>query len=186
MQSQFRGGRVASALRAEPALILLSGVPATGKSTFGRWLECERGFDHVDVENGGFDRLGLSLAWSAVCQLPPPQVSPFIAALRGLRRPIALDWGFPPPWLPLVRALHDAGVTAWWFDGDRQAARAVFIRRATVQVEALDLQMRHIEAYQALFDDFYAGRVVQAIHPDGSFTPPERIFDTIFADGSLP
>jgi len=32
----------------------------------------------VDVENGGFDRLGLSFAWNAICQLPPPPVSSFI------------------------------------------------------------------------------------------------------------
>jgi hypothetical protein len=170
----------------EPALILLSGIPATGKSTFGRWLASDRGFAHVDVENGGLGPVGLASAWGAVCQLPPPDVRPFITAVRALRRPVALDWGFPPACLPIVRALHDQGLTAWWFDGDRQAARAAFVRRATVPVDALDRQMGFIEADQALLDEFYAQRVVQAIGPDGSFTPPDRIFAAMFGDRPRP
>jgi len=34
----------------QKSLILLSGVPATGKSTFGRYLAREHGFAHYDLE----------------------------------------------------------------------------------------------------------------------------------------
>lgn len=136
-------------VRGEPALLLLSGVPATGKSTFGRWLERNCNVAHIDLENGGLGRFALAPAWHPICRLPPPpDVTPFVSALRGLGRPVALDWGFPPVWLPLVMALHEAGIAAWWFDGDRVAARRVFMERDTVPVAALDRQVREIGKHQ--------------------------------------
>jgi len=121
-----------------PTLVLLSGVPGTGKSTFGRWAEREHGVVHIDVEQGGFDRFGLISAWRAICLLPPPDVMSFVRELQRLGQPVLVDWGFPPAVLPLVRALHDAGLRAWWFDGDRAAARNAFIHRDTVSLRALD------------------------------------------------
>lgn len=156
-------------------LLLLSGIPATGKSSFGRWLEQEQGFVHLDYENGGLDRFGLTPAWRAICQIPPPDVTAFVSALTALQRPVAFDWGFPLPFLPLVEALHNAGIIAWWFDGDRAAARAAFVRRATVPVAALDIQMSAIGASQPLLADFYGSRVIQAISADGTFRKPQEI-----------
>lgn len=173
-----------SALEEHLPLVLLSGIPATGKSTFGRWLEENYGFAHIDLESSGLDRFGLSPTWQRICRLPPPDVTPFISALQALACPVALDWGFPPPWLPLVEALHHAGVTAWWFDGDRAAARTAFIHRGTVPVSALEQQMRGIEANQSALDAFYQTRTVRAIEVDGSLTPADWLFTTIF--GELP
>lgn len=86
----------------------------------------------------------------------------------------------PPAFLPLVQALHAAGVTAWWFDGDREAARRQFIARGTVSVGALDNQMASIDAVWSQLSSFYGSRVVPAIKPDGSFTDPSEIFEVVF------
>jgi hypothetical protein len=163
------------------ALMLLSGVPATGKSSLGRWLEAHHGFAHIDVENGGLNRFGLSPAWRQMYRSRPPDVTAFVEGLRKLGRPVALDWGFPVQRLPIVRALHEAGVTAWWFDGDRAAARLAFLQRGTVSVEALDRQMRGIEVHQPFLDDFYDGRIIRAINAGGSFAPADSIFATLSA-----
>ena len=83
---------------------------------------------------------------------------------------MVFDWGYPPEWLPLVEHLHAAGLDAWWFDGDREAARATFIARRTVSVQALDIQMAKIAKWQPKLDAFYGSRIVRAIGSDHSFT----------------
>jgi len=54
--------------------LLISGIPASGKTTLCKWLEENKGFLHIEVEE------------------------PFVQALDKFKRPVAIDWGFPP-WL---------------------------------------------------------------------------------------
>jgi hypothetical protein len=105
--------------------------------------------------------------------------------MQELGGPVLLDWGFPPPFLWLVRSLNDAGVAAWWFDGDREAARANFIRRATVPVEALDAQMMEISKAWPEIEAFYGHRIINVISASGSCLPPEQIRALMFDPGSV-
>jgi hypothetical protein len=139
---------------------------------------------HVDAEQGGLEAAGLSAAWSAIVRLPPPNLEPFVEALRMLKRPVVLDWGYPTAFLPLVRALHAAGISAWWFDGDRDAARRRFTTRGTVPIEAFEAQMSAIRADWAELSGFYGSRVVSTIKADGSFTDPKEIFKLMFENKS--
>src|ERR1700685_129293 len=76
-------------------LLLLTGIPATGKSTYGRWLETVKGFAYVDIENGGLEPAGLLPHWNAMFA-PSGSASSFVGALDRMRHPVVLDWGFPP------------------------------------------------------------------------------------------
>ena len=103
-----------------------------------------------------------------------------IATLRGLGCPVIFEMGYPPMCLPIVAALHRAGLTAWWFDGDRAAARCRFIRRNTVSLEALDIQMARIAEAWPLLAEFYGPRILHVLAADGSFTAPEIVFGEMF------
>ena len=84
---------------------LISGIPASGKSTFCRWLEEKKGFLHLDVEKPGvLDRYGLATAWDALFDASA-SAAPFIEALDKFKRPVVIDWGFPPEHLNTVRKL---------------------------------------------------------------------------------
>ena len=168
-------------------IVLISGVPATGKSSFGSWLQDNRGFVHVDIESEarGFKPLGLlelDALWQGIAHLPPPPVDPFVDALRGLEAPVVLDWGFDPRFLPLVERLHVAGISAWWFDGDRAAARRRFIARNTVSVDALDIQMPKIVAAWNAMIDFYGDRIIRTLRADGSFVDWDMVAEDMFPD----
>ncbi|TMC49240.1 MAG: hypothetical protein E6J14_09245 [Chloroflexi bacterium] len=159
--------------------IVISGVPGTGKSTFAGWLQRERGFTHVDADHGGLNRPELR-KWLPDCQAPSADVEPFCDALRALGERVVLDWGFPVVCLPVIRAIHAAGVTAWWFDGDRAAARKAFIERRTASVNDLDRQMAAIARHEAELAIFYEDRLIYAVAEDGTFAPPLVVFQTIF------
>jgi predicted kinase len=71
-------------------LILLSGIPATGKTCFGRWVSREHDFIHVENENKRLrESLGLEGGWSALKGYG--NTSPLIAALQNLGPRVLFD-----------------------------------------------------------------------------------------------
>jgi broad-specificity NMP kinase len=88
---------------------LVSGIPASGKSTFCRWLEAKRDFVHLDVEKSGvLDRNSLTTAWHALFEARG-SAALFIEALKKFNRPVVIDWGFPPEHLKVVRRICGTG-----------------------------------------------------------------------------
>ena len=69
-------------------VILLSGIPATGKSAFGRYLAHEHGFVHYDLEcdPNSWPRPELEQLWNN-------DRAAFVAHVRQQRT--VLNWGFP-------------------------------------------------------------------------------------------
>src|SRR6266478_9823875 len=125
---------------------LISGIPASGKSTFCGWLEKKKGFLHVDVEKPGvLDRYGLATAWATLFDAST-SAAPFIEALEKFKRPVVIDWGFPPEDLTTVRKLSESGVMLWWFAADWDVARRKFQLRRYLHVQDFDIQIRKVEA----------------------------------------
>src|ERR1700680_5001103 len=124
---------------------LISGIPASGKSTFCRWLEKQKGFLHVDVEKPGvLVQYGLTTAWDTLFGAGTSAAS-FVQALEKFKRPVVIDWGFPPECLSTVRTLFEAGVMLWWFAADWAVARRKFQLRRYPHVQDFDIQIRKIE-----------------------------------------
>src|SRR4029077_6677540 len=88
-------------------LVLISGIPGTGKSCFANWLHENHGFVHLDVDAQG--------------QLPSTDW-----LLQQNR--LVIDWGFPAneprlsTMIEIIQSWISVGVEHWWFDGDREAA----------------------------------------------------------------
>ena len=112
---------------------LISGIPASGKSTFCRWLEEKKGFLNLNVEEDGvLNRHGLSQAWNTLFDATGT-AAPFIVALEKFNRPVVIDWGFPPEHVNTVRKLFDGGLMLWWFAADWAVARRKFIARGNAK-----------------------------------------------------
>ncbi len=107
--------------------VLISGVPATGKSTFGDWIASTKGGTHVDLESDGIAHFGLSGAWNRLLSSSGHDSAGWVELLKSLTEPVVVTWGYPAQLLPIVKAIHSGGVEAWWFDGDRTAARISFL-----------------------------------------------------------
>jgi hypothetical protein len=159
-----------------PSLVLLAGIPASGKSTYGRWLETEHGFWHVDAENATPDEVDVVATWWRLCH-GAASVNEVVDAPG---RPVVIDWGFPPHVYDWVLAVKAAGVAVWWFDGDRAAAREAFIKRATVPVELLDIQMSSLMQYWPQIEPIVSSSTIETIRTDGSYVSPEAIFALMF------
>jgi len=165
-------------VRHAPAIIC--GIPASGKSTYGRWLEREKNVLFIDVEeedaleSAGIDELGDAL-FADTAQAPS-----FVNALRRSKRQVVLAWGFPTSCLPCIAALKDAGVDTWWFDGDRASARQSFIDRADMSVDLFDSQLADIEAHWPDIIQIFGARMIQVVGPGQAYLPPKQIYMQMF------
>jgi hypothetical protein len=158
---------------------LVSGIPASGKSTFCRWLEEKKGFLHLDVEKAGvLDRHGLATAWADLFDASTSAAS-FVQALEKFKRPVAIDWGFPPEHIHAVRKLFESGVMLWWFAADWAVARPKFEERDARPVEFFDVQIRKIEAALPDINALFRSHVVYALPSTGIYTPPDVIWDSM-------
>jgi hypothetical protein len=160
-------------------VILISGIPATSKSCYCKWLEQQKGFIHLD-----FDKLlwnkGSMESLALVQILKETGAMGFINAAKKSGKPIAIDWGFPPNNLHHVRELCEAGAEVWWFAGERQIARHKFIERGGGDEKAFDTQMDNIEANLPQINSVIGSNVIETLHADGTYTKPEEIFKHMF------
>jgi hypothetical protein len=164
-------------------LVLLSGVPAAGKSHFGAWLERHHHFLHLDVEKEGrLKSVGLDGSWAAV--FATGDVGPFLSALRATRRSVLVNWGFPVSCLPIVQALERHGVVLWWFDADPQQAKAEFTRRGDVSLVAFERQMAAIAAHWTAIEAVFSPNIVTTLAADGRRTPSKKLFAMMFGHDS--
>src|SRR6266542_508597 len=117
-------------------VLLIGGVPGTGKTTLGGYLERSHGFHHVDVEELP-NHPGVWRSWRE-------SPTEFLARLAGER--IVVTWGFMPVQDdPLIADLLRGGAVFVWFDGNRVAARRAFNARGDVPEYLLDVQLDRID-----------------------------------------
>ena len=158
----------------ERCILLISGIPATGKSTLGRHLARVYSFAHYDLEcyPRGWPHPELKSLWDLAR-------SDFVKALRGLHPRIALDWGFPVEGVPWVRELQAAGARLIWFTGSGPRAREIFVARGGMDVRHFDVQLRAIQG-AGLPAPLQCVRV-EAFSEAGVLKEPAAIVEEIFA-----
>ena len=156
-------------------LILLSGIPATRKSTFGRYLASKHGFAHYDIEC-------YPSSW------PHPELyktflndrHAFVKRLRGQHDRTVLDWGYPVRCLSWVDELRSCGVRLIWFSGDIAHAREEFKKRGACKgpENNFNKQVTAIqkEGYPASLDCV----IVPALSSSGIFLDQHQIENIVF------
>ena len=110
-------------------MLFVSGIPATGKSTFCRYLAREHGFAHYELEcyPRGWPIPLLHPVWER-------SRSEFVAELCRLHGRVVIDWGFPLAFLQWALELEASGARPIWFTGDINRAREIFVQRGGINV----------------------------------------------------
>lgn len=140
-------------------MMIIWGVPGTGKSSFCRWLAKERGFVHVETDVGGDVARALALARQG--------------------RPVVIEWGMfvQSDTIDQVRQWQSAGAQPWWFDGDREAAYQAWRLANAYPDELWTTVLDVIRNRWHLVEEFFgADRILRTVEAGPNFVPPETIF----------
>jgi hypothetical protein len=162
--------------------LFIAGVPCTGKSLLGGWIDKNCGYIHIDAERAGgadFDNAGVHREWDEL--IASGRADNFAAAVRHLGKPIVLNWGFPMHFAFVVTALQAARFSAWWFSADRAQARSAFLKRGGIPVALFDRQMKEIERQWLLIERLFGENMINGLHSDGSQREPKELWKEITA-----
>lgn len=171
-------------------ILLVCGMPATGKSTFGNWLRDTRGYLHLDLELCDcLSANGLPLFWSEqhVWNLDSDGLSRFIDYLRKLGKGVVMTWAFHTDLIDFVHSIKERGVTLWWFEGDRLAGRTKFEERGQVLRKGVlsigtsdagiyDWYVESVVSRWAEIEPLVRGKVIRTLSPDGTYLDPEEVY----------
>jgi hypothetical protein len=165
-------GDVCSAKKHE--IILVAGIPGTGKSIFCAWLAREKGFIHLEFDDL-LEGKGSSENLSLIAVLKSTGPRSFMDALKRSGRRTAIEWGFHPADLPRVRELISAGAEGWWFDGDRAAAREAYKEaKGAAHFPAFDQQLTRVEGAWDEISKLFRSRILRVVGPGPSHVPVEQ------------
>lgn len=159
-------------------IFIISGIPGVGKSTYGKWLENEKGFIYWDVEHETLDNLSIRNGISFGNGM---DIGEFLKKMNSINNVGVIDWGFPPDkCLETIRNFKNNGLSIWWFDGDRKAARESFLKRDTVSEQDLDIQMKKIEHYWTQIKDLYGDNIINVLKKGPEYISPNIIYNRMF------
>jgi hypothetical protein len=114
--------------------LLITGIPGTGKTCIGNYLEDKKGYEHFDIEDT-FKRYGGKRCMELL--------QDFVGKLGDKK---VITWGFVPSDNDdIVIALQTLGYRMFWFDGNRDAARREFLKRNDIPEDLFNIQLGRIE-----------------------------------------
>jgi hypothetical protein len=147
-------------------LLLITGIPGTGKTTLGNYLAEHHGFQHLDFED-------MPTRGSAL-QGRERGLKDYVAGIKHRNADTVITWGFVPRFqLQFVQIVRKLGFEWIWFGGDEEAAHRVFTERATVGEDAWQAQLEAIATYIDL--DKLKLRIINPFDASGAFRPLSEI-----------
>ncbi len=177
-----------------PALLIVWGMPGSGKSTYSDWLRREKGADHVDtdvlINKQPFERTRLEQAWYATFtrQMTP---AAFMNLVRSHGGPVVVEFGL---WanhdnIRLLADLRSLGAELVWFEGDRVAAKDAWRRENETRGRYLpDSLWDDVVAVmdtnrQLLIQVLGQHRMLRTVGPGPAHVSAEAVHAAIFGDG---
>src|SRR5512138_1310575 len=112
----------------QPDLLLITGIPGTGKTWYGDKFAEEFGFVHYDFED------------QPTLNSLPADPAQLVASMVGQKEKVVITWGFVPddqPSVSVLRQLRNASFRLIWFDGNRDAAKQKYEEKSKRAAKSL-------------------------------------------------
>ena len=175
-------------------LLVISGVPASGKSSYCKWLT-SRGWVFINHDRANQATRQIDQTWWGL--VISGRAAVFVQVVATEQGNVVLEFGFPTDLLPQVRELKAAGAQHWWFELDHQTARQAFIARndewtlqgrqdLVIPVLYFDQYVHDITAHGDEIRKLFAPKIIETLQPDGKRLTDEEIHRVILAGSTWP
>jgi hypothetical protein len=170
-------------------LLVISGVPASGKSSYCKWL-VERSWVFINHDRANQATRGIDRTWWGL--VISGQAADFVQVVAGTQGNVVLEFGFPTDLLHQVRQLKAAGAQHWWFELDHQTAREAFIARndewarqgrqdLVIPIIYFDRYVRDIAAHSDEVWKLFVPKIIEVLQADGNRLSNEEIHRQVLA-----
>jgi len=149
-------------------ITLISGIPGTGKTFIGDYLTEHHEFIHVDLESQAGNQF--------LTRLQQQDFDGFVAQVSSLGDRIAMTFGYPPEWLPVIEQLAARGVVTAWLDSPLLFSRKHWQPKPGQDPLTYTVQIAKIIDAHKQLDAFYGERKICVSDSNGDdFLPIEDI-----------
>ncbi|MGH7202829.1 MAG: hypothetical protein ACREHC_00100 [Candidatus Levyibacteriota bacterium] len=128
-------------------IVLLSGIPATGKTNFGKYLQDKHNFTYIPVESNDWADKKMQALWNHIFEAKRDYngVEKFICYLHDNYENVVLDWGFPMTQIRVAELLKRQWCEIVWFSCKVSVARQRFIIKNKNSATYFDNKIKSIE-----------------------------------------
>ena len=108
-----------------PQRLMITGIPGTGKTCIGNFLEAHYGFTHYDIEK------------RETCAQFRADRAAFVERALSLGPSVVVTWGFPPydcDAVHTIQKMKARGFKLFWFEGDHACAREAWLCRVRKEI----------------------------------------------------
>ena len=158
-----------------PYFGLVAGVFASGKTSYSAWLEREQDFLHLDLDE--LERRAMALRKTSTC------VTACVTQARGFSGPSLISAShcprlglsaYPPNFGGLPQSERFRNLVVRWRPSS--GTRESFIRRATVPIDAFDIQIVSIVEYWQRIQNVFDENLIYTVSESSLWATPEYIY----------
>ena len=164
-------------------ILFICGIPASGKSSFGKFLKDKHGFYYVDMENSPWPDEGIHNVWNLIFTFPgeDKRVLNFINELKQKSAMVVLDLGFPihDNYFKIVPSLKSFGCWIVWFECDENIARERYTKRDSRPIEWFNTQMTNIKNGWETIEDKIDPIKINVLKADKSGKTEEELYSEL-------
>jgi dephospho-CoA kinase len=166
------------AYKRKHTIVFLCGMPASGKSEFGKYLQDKHGYTYIPMEEKVWPDNKLRLLWNDVFNSKNQynKVEKFVCYLYENYENVVLDWGFPITQIRIVELLKRQWCEIIWFVCDTTIASQRFIKRSgTEAVSKFDSQVKDIKENVQNIEKSLNPKIIDVLKEDKSSKTNEDI-----------
>jgi shikimate kinase len=159
-------------------IILLTGIPASGKSAFGKYLQDKYGYTYILLEANEWADKELQSLWNNVFKAKREynSVEKFVCYLHDNYENVALDWRFSVEQMRIAELLKRQWCEVVWLSCSTNFARKRFIKKNKNSATYFDTQIKNIEENKDKILKNLNPKIIDALKDDKTEKSPEEIY----------
>lgn len=167
----------------EHKLVLLCGIPATGKSAFGKYLQEKYNYTYISIDDESWQDKKMQSLWNHIFQAKSEYdaVEKFACYLHENYKNVVLDWGFPMDKIRIAELLKRQWFEIVWLSCSTSLARQRFLQKHKNSATYFDTQIKNIKDNTDRIFKNLEPKVIDVLIKDKK----DKTMDEIYSEFSL-